>query len=170
MAGNQAHLFMTFTVVGIIIGMLFDFFRILRRSFKTKDFITYFEDIFFWIITGIIIIYSMYKFSDGELRLFMVIGICMGATMYFFTISKYIIKICVWIINLLRKIIMFPINLIKRLIIIIFKPITIVCINLLKWRRKIIYKIKNFELSHKNVKKSKKDRGFFVKKEKYNSI
>lgn len=51
MINNQAELFLIFTINGILIGLLFDFFRILRRSFKTKDIITYIEDILFWILT-----------------------------------------------------------------------------------------------------------------------
>ena len=53
MISNQANLFLIFTINGVIIGLLFDFFRILRRSFKTKDIITYIEDIIFWILTRI---------------------------------------------------------------------------------------------------------------------
>ena len=93
MASNQAYLFMVFSIVGVVIGVLFDIFRILRKTFKTVDFITYIEDIVFWILTGIIIIYSMYKFCDGELRFFMIIGIVLGTMIYMFTISEYIIKI-----------------------------------------------------------------------------
>lgn len=53
MIGNQANLFLIFTINGVIIGLLFDFFRILRKSFNTKDFVTYIEDILFWILTRI---------------------------------------------------------------------------------------------------------------------
>ena len=96
MAGNQTYLFIVFTIVGIIIGVLFDIFRILRKSFKTKDIVTYMEDILFWILTGIIILFSMYKFSNGELRFFMIIGIIMGTLMYMITFSRYVIKISVF--------------------------------------------------------------------------
>ena len=54
MVTNQAYLFCIFIINGIIIGILFDFFRILRKTFKTSDLITYIEDSMFWILTGII--------------------------------------------------------------------------------------------------------------------
>ena len=54
MVTNQAYLFCIFIINGIIIGILFDFFRILRKTFKTSDLITYIEDSLFWILTGII--------------------------------------------------------------------------------------------------------------------
>lgn len=50
MISNQANLFLIFTINGIVIGLLFDFFRILRKSFNTNDIITYIEDILFWIL------------------------------------------------------------------------------------------------------------------------
>ena len=60
MITNQAYLFLIFVINGLLIGLLFDFFRILRLSFKTRDFVTYIEDIIFWIITGIIVLYSIF--------------------------------------------------------------------------------------------------------------
>ena len=158
MAGEQAYLFAIFTLVGIIIGVLFDIFRILRKTIKTIDIVTYIEDIIFWLISGIIIIYTMYKFCDGQLRFFMIIGNVLGTTIYMLTISQYFIKISLFIIDMIRKILIVPIiRLIKVLRKIIFRPILIICIN---FRKNIL----NF------VKKNKKTGGFFVKKEKYNSI
>ena len=158
MAGNQTYLFIVFTIVGIIIGVLFDIFRILRKSFKTKDIVTYIEDILFWILTGSIILFSMYKFSNGELRFFMIIGIIMGTLMYMITFSKYVIKISVFIINIIKKSIVYPIKVIEKILKkIIIRPIFFICIN---FKKNII----NF------VKKNKKNRGIFVKKEKYNNI
>ena len=158
MAGNQTYLFIVFTIVGIIIGILFDIFRILRKSFKTNDIVTYIEDFLFWILTGIIILFSMYKFSNGELRFFMIVGIIIGTLMYMITFSKYIIKISVFIINIIKRIIIYPFNIMKKILKkIIFRPIFIICIN---FKKNFI----NF------VKKNKKNRGIFVKKEKYNNI
>lgn len=158
MAVNQTYLFIIFTIVGIIIGILFDIFRILRKSFKTKDIVTHIEDIFFWILTGIIIILSMYRYSNGELRFFMIIGIIMGTLIYMITFSKYVIRISVFILKIIKRIIIYPFNLMKKILKkIIFRPIFIICIN---FKRNII----NF------VKKNKKNRGFFEKKEKYNNI
>ena len=47
MVENQAYLFLIFIINGIVIGLLFDIFRILRKSFKTSDIITYVQDILF---------------------------------------------------------------------------------------------------------------------------
>ena len=90
MVQNQTYLFLVFSLTGVIIGILFDFFRILRKSFKTSDIITYLEDIIFWILTGFIVLYNIWYFNNGEIRLFMILGIIMGAIIYMLTLSNII--------------------------------------------------------------------------------
>lgn len=154
MEENQAFIFAVFTLVGIIIGIIFDIFRIIRKIIKTPDIITNIEDIIFWIITGTIIVCTMYKFCAGQLRFFMIIGIAIGGLIYLFTISNFFIGCSIFIINILKKILYYPIRIVKIVLKKIFiNPIIFICINL-----------------RKNVKKYKKNRGFFWKKEKYNNI
>ena len=49
----QLYTFFIFILVGMLTALIYDLFRILRKIFKTKDFITYLEDIIFWLITRI---------------------------------------------------------------------------------------------------------------------
>ena len=115
MALNQSYIFLIFIIDGILIGLLFDFFRIMRKSFKTSNILTYIEDIIFWTITGIIIIYTLYFLCDGEIRSYMFLGIIIGVCMYILTISKYIINISIKIIEL-----------IKRILVVILKPFILI--------------------------------------------
>lgn len=129
MVTNQAYLFLIFIVNGIIIGLLFDFFRIARKVIPTNDFATYIEDILFWLLTGAITLYSIFVFNNGELRLFMFLGIILGAFIYLLVLSSYVIKINVKIINT----ILVPFKAIYRLLRkVIFKPITFLIINIRK--------------------------------------
>lgn len=140
MVTNQAYLFLVFTINGIIIGILFDIFRILRRSFKTTDLITYVEDILFWILTGFILLYSIFTFSNGEIRFYMFLAVFLGCLIYMIMFSKYFIKINVKIIliikNILDKtisIIIYPIKIIFKILKkLFFKPIKFITINLRK--------------------------------------
>ena len=157
---NQALLFLIFIVNGIFIGMLFDIFRILRKSFKTKDLITYIEDLLFWILTGIIILYSIFTFNNGEIRLYMILAIILGTIFYMIIFSKYIIKTNIFIILYLKKTfkILFnflniPIHYIYIIIRkLILNPFLFLFINLRKYstnfyknKSKITNKIKNKE-------------------------
>ncbi len=107
---NQLYNVFVFTIVGIIIGILFDTFRVLRKSFKTPDIITIIEDIIFWILVGIILLFSIFRFNNGELRNYVFIGLIIGLMIYMLTISRYLIKICVKIIVTIKNILYFPLK------------------------------------------------------------
>lgn len=167
MTNNQAILFLIFILNGILIGLLFDFFRILRRSFKTKDFITYLEDILFWILTGLIILYSIFTFNNGQIRLFIFLGLILGVSIYILTISRYVMKISITIISLFKKIIHFIINILsypynfihKILKKIVIRPALFIANNLKKSFNKLARKInilgKNMKFNVENLKNSK---------------
>ena len=148
MVTNQAHLFLIFVINGILIGLLFDMFRISRKVIKTSNFITYIEDILFWILTGIIILYSIFVFNNGQLRFYMFLGIILGAICYLLFISSYVIKINVKIINIIFMPIKFIINLFRR---IFMKPVTFLFINTRKIFTNFYCKIHNL------IKKPKKN-------------
>ena len=107
-AQNQAYLFIVFSLTGVIIGLLFDFFRILRRSFKTSNIITYFEDVLFWILTGVLILYNIWYFNNGEIRIYMFLGIIMGGLIYMLTLSNIIISLLSKILILIVKVLELP--------------------------------------------------------------
>ena len=146
MITNQAYIFMIFILIGIIIGVIFDFFRVLRKTIKTKDIITYIEDIIFCLLTGIILLYSIFNFNNGEIRIYMFIALILGIITYILTISKYFIKINVFILKkiifVLKKIleiIKIHIRFLDKIIHKIFKPISFIIINLRRNLSKIYF-------------------------------
>ena len=86
---SQMQYFAIYILCGISIGILFDIFRILRKSFKTPDFVTYIEDAIFGIITGIFLIFIIFIFNNGELRFYIFLALLLGNVLYLSTISKY---------------------------------------------------------------------------------
>ena len=143
MVQNQAYLFLVFSLTGVVIGILFDFFRILRRSIKTSNIVTYIQDILFWILTGIIVLYNIWYFNNGELRIFVFLGLIIGILIYMTTLSNIVVKI--------------------------FTKILVFLINILKMPLKVIYKLLNKIITritiffNKITKKLKIKKGNFVK-------
>lgn len=165
MVMNQAYLSIVFIINGIVIGLLFDFFRILRRTFKTKDIITYIQDILFWILTGFILLYSIFRFNNGEIRLFMFLAIIIGISIYMFFVSSHVIKINVAIINFLKKILskifnflFIPFKYIYKLLRrIFFKPISFFIINVRKISTNFVKKAHNNAKKLKNINNTVKN-------------
>mgnify|MGYP004630250315 CR=1 FL=1 len=142
MVQNQAYLFLVFSLTGVEIGILFDFFRILRRTIKTGNIVTYIQDVLFWILTGILVLYNIWYFNNGEIRVYMFLGIIIGTLIYVSTLSNIFVKLFTRILSTIIKVLEIP-----------FK--TIVAIF-----RKIITVILSFFT--KNVKKFKIKKGNFV--------
>ena len=139
---NQLQLFIIFIINGIIIGIIFDIFRVIRKAFKHKDFVIYAQDILFWILAGFILMYSTFIFNDGEFRLFLLIGAIIGFVTYLFTLSKIFIKTNVNILKFIKKLIskvlkilLIPMKkLVKK---IFFKPATFFVINIKKFLKDV---------------------------------
>ena len=108
MAQNQAYLFLVFSLTGVVIGILFDFFRILRRTIKTGNIATYIQDILFWILTGILILYNIWYFNNGEIRVYMFLGIIIGTLIYMSTLSNIFVKLFTRILSTIIKILELP--------------------------------------------------------------
>lgn len=158
---EQLTNFIYFIITGMILGIIFDIFRILRKSFKTSDIVTNIQDILFGLITGIVLLSSIFLFNNGELRLYLFIGIIFGAIIYLLSISKYFIKINILIISFIKKVILLItkpfIILLKFIKKLFFKPISFICINL---KLLFIKMLKNIKRNIKINKKTIKEEGF----------
>ena len=146
---NQANIFLIFIIIGFLIGFLFDIFRILRKSFKTISIVTYFEDILFWIITTLMIMYSIFVFNNGQFRGYIFIGIILGLSIYVLIFSRFLVKILTSIIIFLKMIF---ISLLK----IIYYPFK----KLGKYLKHSLYiLITKFKKVFKNILKNKNKNG-----------
>lgn len=179
---NQTLLFLIFTINGVLIGIIFDIFRISRKTIKTSDFVTYIEDFLFWIITSIILLYSIFTYNNGELRFFMFLAVILGFSLYLFTISSYLIKINVKIINLVKKVFLKIFEIIYNPFIKVFKilkkmiikPILFIIVNLRKGMKNIRKNLKGKKISNtikndnilKNTNKTTKKSKYKIPKKK----
>ena len=112
---SEEQTFMVFVIIGIIIGMFLDLFRVFRKCFKTSDALTFIEDIMFLIISGAIVVQSIIRFNNGEIRLFLFLGMQLGLFLYFLTISNLYVIILSVFVKLCKKILKIPYNYVKRL-------------------------------------------------------
>lgn len=160
---SQIGIFLIYFIAGVIICLIYDIFRALRKTVNTSDFATYIEDTIFWILVAVFLIYLVFNLSSGEIRFFMFLAICLGGISYYFTLSKYFMKVSVHILSLIKLIV-------KKLIEIILIPLKvflkinkkvkcIICINLKNIKKNINQKskiVKNKQIEDNKVKKDKK--------------
>ncbi|MBR3673714.1 MAG: spore cortex biosynthesis protein YabQ [Clostridia bacterium] len=102
---NPIYILLAFFISGLLSGVLFDIFRVSRKAFKIPNILVYIEDVLFWILTGAIVLFTIFTFTDGQIRLYMILVMILGAFIYLITLSKYFIIINTKIINLIKSII-----------------------------------------------------------------
>lgn len=124
---SQEEVFLLFFVIGIIIGLLFDFFKVLRKSFKTNDIVTFAEDLIFLVISGTLIIFGIIKLNGGEVRFYLFLGIFFGILIYSLTISNLYVIILYEIVKICKKLFIFlflkPLQVLRNIIKYIFLKI-----------------------------------------------
>lgn len=113
MVYSQGKIFCAFFILGILTGFIFDFFRALRKTIKTNNIITYIQDILFFIIIGVMFLRSIIIFSSGELRFYIFIAAFLGIAIYVLTIGNLCVIMFKVILDVLKKIIIYFIRILK---------------------------------------------------------
>lgn len=99
--------FFIFILLGIIVGIIFDFFRAIRKVKSCKEKYVYLQDILFFLITGVILSIAVINILAEEIRLYLFVSLFLGIVIYISTISIFVMKIFVKIIKISDEIFKF---------------------------------------------------------------
>lgn len=88
--------FIYFILEGIAGGVLLDILRAFRHNRKIKDIVVYLEDILYWLILGIGVIWLSYILDVGTIRMYMIFGVFLGLIIYFLSLTKVVYKVFDW--------------------------------------------------------------------------
>lgn len=101
----ELHIFLTSIYGGIIIGIIYDFYKSVRYLFKPKKIITYLGDFLFWIIMSCVFFYTLVKINWGEIRGYILFGFFLGIIIYGSIFSKYVYSIFIKLVGFIKEII-----------------------------------------------------------------
>ena len=100
---DQIKLLLFSILSGVIIGIIYDIYRLMRGIKIHNSIITFLEDTLFWILSAIIVfiflLYTSYAFIGTYVYLYIAIGILI----YFRALSKTIFKLENKLINITAK-------------------------------------------------------------------
>lgn len=95
---------MTFVVtiaIGALLGILFDFYRVVHGRVRPRAIFTSVSDFIYWIAATVIIFAGLVASNWGELRAYVFIGLLGGAIIYFRLLSRYITAIFIRFLTML---------------------------------------------------------------------
>ena len=88
---HQAEIFFTAVALGVLVGMVLDFYRSMRNIYTPAKIITLVIDFFLWAILTLVIVSVVLFRLRGEVYLFTYLGLVTGYCCYLYTISKYVL-------------------------------------------------------------------------------
>lgn len=101
----QHYLFLTSILAGVVCGVVYDLFRILRAfAFKNKI-IVFIEDVIYCLFVSVVFMVLFYNYSEGQIRFFAFAGVIGGFSAYYFTIGRLTYKILEWIKSTIRRLV-----------------------------------------------------------------
>ncbi len=108
---GQVFTFLMTIVTGMLLGGLFDCYRVLRRTFKPKAFMTWLADLLYWLVATVVMFIALVFSNWGELRFYVFIGVLSGLGVYYRWLSLYAIRfflggisLIIALLKLLKKI------------------------------------------------------------------
>lgn len=107
---EQFRLVIFSLIAGILTGILFDSYRIIRGFSNVNKIITFVEDTLFWIFTSVVVFIFLLYTNYAYIGMYVYMCIAIGIYLYMKLLSKIFIKSQYKIFNILGKICRVTIN------------------------------------------------------------
>lgn len=98
---------------GILIGFIYDLYRIFRGLFLPKKIATMIQDLIFWILIFLIAFYLLVISNEGAIRYYNFLGFIIGASLYLVSISRLAIKSIIFFLRIIKSFVLDSYKLIK---------------------------------------------------------
>lgn len=89
---TQLQLFGAAVLWGAAIGLVYDAVRVARHICPPPAWLYVLEDILFWITEALLIYRLLFKYDDGAIRSYTMLGILLGMALYLWLFSRWLTK------------------------------------------------------------------------------
>lgn len=87
-------LFFASIVNGVILGLIYDCFRVSRMFFLKNKIVIFFEDLAFSLVCAVSFMILFYNYSFGRMRAYAFLGSIGGFCIYYFTVGRFTRAVC----------------------------------------------------------------------------
>ncbi len=100
---QETVIFLLAVAHGIGLTLFYDLFRALRRAVPHGVAAVSAEDFIFWIAAGFLTFCFAFRYTDGVIRAYVSAGIAIGAVLYHFTVSVFVIRMAAGVFTLAKR-------------------------------------------------------------------
>lgn len=139
---EQGTAFVLIIVVGFLSGFFYDFYRIFRRLFGLKR--AGLSDFLFCVGLTALVFASLLFINYGEMRFYVILGLSLGALIYFQFVSKFVYRTMFISFRFLGRFFISLHNLLKYAWRIITFPYRLITLAIARVARPLVFLLKNF--------------------------
>lgn len=115
---GQVKLIIFGLLAGVITGVCFDIYRLIRGFENTNKFMTIIQDLLFWVLTSIVVFIFLMYTNEGYINFYVYLCLIIGVYLYLKCLSSVFIKVQYNLMKLYGKVfrvawnaILYPANL-----------------------------------------------------------
>lgn len=86
---NQLIIFGYSCILGAVLGVLYDLFRIIRMIINTRNIAMFVQDVIYFVVSGLITFAFVLAFNRGESRFYILAGEGIGWIAYHLTLGEF---------------------------------------------------------------------------------
>ncbi len=113
---KEADILLKAFATGVILMLVYDLLRIVRKLLPHGIFLISLEDFLFWTASAVVIFAMLFRENDGYLRAFSIGGVVLGMAVYALTVSRFVVKGAVFLLEKLIYLLFRPIVCMIRLL------------------------------------------------------
>lgn len=113
---KEADILLKAFATGVILMLVYDLLRIVRKLLPHGIFLISLEDFLFWTASAVVIFAMLFRENDGYLRAFSIGGVILGMAVYALTVSRFVVKGAVFLLEKLFYLLFRPIVCLLRLL------------------------------------------------------
>lgn len=139
--------FLWAVLLGAVLGLCYDVFRILRIAIPSGRILVFFEDILFFLVVAAATFEFYQLTTDGIVRGYVLLGELLGFALYYFTLGALVFKAATAIIHFIQKVV----GLLVKILLWPFRKLAAPVLRKLgRWGNRRLRGLKNFCKKRKN--------------------
>ena len=92
---------------GLVLGLVFDIFRIYRKNFKGASSLVWLQDILMWAVMLIVVYITVFITNNAQIRWYEFAGFGAGVAVYMVALSSLVVMVSSAVIGVIKKIFAF---------------------------------------------------------------
>ena len=110
---QQTLLFLKSIQIGVAFAVLYDTIRLLRKSMHHPNWMIQVEDTLYWVACTVLGFIALYMHNYANIRIYIFLGMILGAILYLLTLSAFFMRIAMSIIAFIKQVVEVIIRLIE---------------------------------------------------------